>query len=335
MDYKLKEIKSYELVLSVTLDKSDLNGYLIEAQKHLANNLRLDGFRQGKAPLNIARDRLDKSQVLETAFNLAFRQSFADVLSKERLEVIETGNFQVKENSLQKLVYLISLTVFPEFKIKNYKNIKVTRRETEVSDGEIDKVIESIRKSKTNDGATPELTDEFAKSIGRFESVNELKASVSEGLKQEKEAGENQRIQTAILEKIAEDTKIDSPPVLVNRQLDQMMLDLDSDLHREGLELGLFLAKIKKTEEQLKEEWKPKAELLVRKALILKEIARLEKIEVSDEEAREKINEFLGNFPNLEEAEKNIDLAKLADQIKQILLNQKVLAFLEKQVASE
>lgn len=335
MNYNLKKSKAYELVLTINLDKSDLDHYLNEAQKYLANDLKLDGFRQGKVPLNVAKEKLDKNQVLETAFNLAFRQSFSEVLSKENLEVIETGDFQVKENSLQKLVYSVSLIVFPEFKIKDYKKIKVGKKETSVSEGEVDAVIESLRKSRVANGAAPELNDDFAKTLGRFDSIVELKANVSEGLKEEKEMRERTRVQAIILDKIAEDAKIDPPPVLVIRQLDQMMLDLDSDLHRQGMELSLFLAKIKKTEPRLREEWKAKAELLVKKALVLREIAKLEKIDVGEEEVKGKVQDFLGNFPDIAEAEKKIDLAKLADQIRQILLNQKVLMFLEKEAKLE
>ena len=335
MDYNLKKNKAYELVLTVDLDKTDLDRYLNEARKRLANDLKFDGFRQGKAPLEIAKDKLEPDRVLETAFNLAFRQSFAEVLSKEKMEVIETGDFKVKENSPERLVYSVSLTVFPEFKIKDYRNIKVDKKEVSVSEGEVDAVLESIKRSRTANGAAPELNDEFAKTLGRFDNVADLKKSVSEGLREEKEMRESQRVQSVVLDKIAEGAKVEPPPVLVVRQLDQMMLDLDSDLRRQGMEMSLFLAKIKKSSDRLKEEWKPKAELLVRKALILREIARLEKIDVGDEEVKIKINEFLGNFPDPAEMEKKIDLAKLADQIRQMLLNQKVLVFLEKEASAD
>lgn len=331
MNYSIKKNKSYELALTVDFDKADLEYYLNEARKYLANDLKLDGFRKGKVPLDIAKEKLDKNRVLETAFNLAFRKSFGEVLSKEKLEVIETGNFQVKKNSPQKLVYSVILTVFPEFEIKNYKNIKVDKKEISVSQIEVDEVAESIRKSRAANSRHPELNDDFAKSLGRFKDVQELKDSIEKGLKQEKEIKESQRIQAAILDKIAESARIEIPLILIDRQLDQMMLDLDADLHRQGMELGPYLAKIKKTREALRDEWKPKAETLAKKALILKEIAKKEKIEVGPEEVNGKVDQFLGSFMTPDEAQKNIDLPKLSDQIRQILLNQKVLAFLEKQ----
>lgn len=331
MNYQLKKIRSCEITLTVSLDKADLDHYLNEARKYLANDLKIEGFRRGKAPLDIAKDKLDKKQVLETAFDLAFKQSFADILVKEDMELIDAVGFQIKENSSEKVVYSVSLAIFPEFKLAGYKDIPVKRKIVSISEEEVGKTLEFIRNSKKANNVLPELNDDFAKSLGRFKDVKEVKDSIEKGLKQEKEMKESQRIQAAILGKIAESTKIEIPLILIDRQLDQMMLDLDADLHREGMELGPYLAKIKKTREALRDEWKPKAETLVKEALILKEIGKKEKIEVGPEEVKEKINQFLGNFTTPDEAQKNIDLPKLSDQIRQILLNQKVLAFLERQ----
>ncbi len=335
MKYDLKKIKSYELKLSVTLDKTDLDYYVSESEKRLANDLRLKGFRKGKAPPEIAKNKLNKKEVLETAFDFALRQSFADVLIKEKIELISTENLQVKENSLEKLVYSISLITFPEFKLADYHNIPVEKKEVSVSDQEVDQTLEFLRKSRTNDNGSPELNDDFAKNLGQFNSLRELKNSVSDGLKQEKETRESKRIQSTVLDKVAGNTKIEVPPLLIERQLDQMMLDLDADLHRQGLELGLFLAKINKSQDQLRGQWKAKAEILVKKALVLKEIAKIENIKVESEEVKEKINGLLQNFTGLEQVEKNTDLPKLTDQIHQILLNEKVLAFLEKGAGSD
>ena len=333
MIYNLKKIKSYELELSVTLDKSDLDYYIKEAQKYLANDLKIKGFRQGKVPAEIAKDKLDKKEVLETAFDIAFKQSFSDMLIKEKLDLINAGKFEIKENSAERVVYTVSLVVFPEFKLGSYKNIKIDKRSISISSKEIDKTIEFIRNSKKSNGIIPELNDDFAKGLGNFENLEQLRENISGGLKEEEEIKESQRVQSAILDEIANDTKVEIPPILIDRQLDQMMLDLDADLHGQGMELGLFLAKIKKTSDELRNEWKSKAGALVKKALILKEIAKKESIRVEPEEIKGKVEQFLGGFMNIGEAQKSIDLPKLSDQIRQILLNQKVFAFLEREAA--
>lgn len=332
MNYQINKIKSYEMNLIVTLDQKDLDHHLNEAKKHLANNLKIEGFRLGKAPLEITKDRLDKEEVLNTAFNFAFKQSFGDILIKEKIDLIDAGKFEVKENSPIRMTYSVSLTVFPEFKLADYKNIRVKKNEVFVSEEEIGKTLEFIRNSKKQNGVLlPELTNEFAKSLGQFRDLKQLNESVGEGLKEEKEIKESQRIQAFVLDKIAEATKIEVPPSLIDRQLDQMILDLDADLHRDGMELGLFLAKINKTQEELRNEWKPKAELLVKKALIMKKISKIEGIKIDPEEVKLKMGRFFQNFSTPDEIQKNIDLEKLTGQIEEILLNQKVLSFLEKE----
>jgi len=334
MKYNLKKNKSYLVNLVVTLDQNDLGHYLEEARKDLANNLRIRGFRKGRAPLEITKDKLNEGHVLNKALDLAMKQSFGEILTKEKIELVDAGSFEVKENSPNRMVYSILLTVFPEFKMADYKNIRIKKNDISVSEEEIDKTVEFIRNSKKQNGVLPEITDEFAKSLGQFKDLKEFRVSVGGGLEQEKQEKESQRIQTFILDKIAGSTKIEVPPLLVDRQLGQMVFDLDADLHRNGLELGLFLAKIKKTQDELKNEWRPKAEVLVKEALIIKEIAKREDMKVEPDEVRERLNQFLQNFATIEKVQKNIDLPGLASQIQQILLNQKVLAFLEKEAVS-
>ena len=332
MNYSIKKIKPYESNLVVTLNKDDLEHYLNEAGKNLANELKLDGFRKGKAPLEVAKDKLDSRALLSAAFDLAFKQSFADVLAKEKLELIDAGNLEVKENSSGRLIYSLRFTVFPDFELADYKNIRIKRNDIlPVSLEEIDKTLEFIRNSRKTNGAAPPLTDDFAKSLGRFENLEQLKDSISQGLKEEKEFRESRRIQGLVLDKIAEKTKVEVPPVLLEKQLDQLFLDLDADLHQQGLELGPYLAKIKKTAEDLRNEWRPKAEMLVKKSLLMREVAKKENIKVEPDEVRGKIDSFIGNLGIAGEMEKNIDLQKLAVQIEQLILNQKVLAFLEKE----
>ena len=334
MNYKIKKVKNYALELAVSFDKTDLDGYVFEAKKRLSNDLKIDGFRKGKAPLEISKDKLNPKEVLEIAFDLAFKQSFTDVLMKEKLELIDAGKFEIKENSPEKMSYKVSVTIFPEFKIGNYKNIKIDKKSVSVSQDEIDRALNFIRNSRKKDGSLPELNDDFAKTLGQFQTLEELKKSISEGIRQEKENNEVQRVQSFILDKVVQDTEVEIPSILLERQLEQMMLDLNTDLQQQGVEFGLFLAKIKKTKEELMNDWRAKAEILVKRALLLKEIAKKENIKIEEEEIKEKADGLLKGFPDIEQAEKNIDLPQLFSQIHQVLLNEKVLKFLEREAVS-
>ncbi len=194
-----------------------------------------------------------------------------------------------------------------------------------------------VAMKKVEDRIVPKLNDDFAKGLGSFSSLGELEASVKQGLTMEKEIKERDRTRLAILEKISSTTKTEVPPALVENRLDAMVRDLDGELHQKGMELGLYLAKIKKTQDELRRDWRVQAESQAKSGLIIRAIARAEKLKVSEEEANNElqivlqqyvINSQGGTGP---EALQNIDPEKLKSRIRDTLLNEKVFEFLEKQ----
>ena len=145
----------------------------------------------------------------------------------------------------------------------------------------------------------------------------------------EKESKEKERIRLAILDKIIENSKIEIPQRLLDRQLDQMIKGFDEDLHRQGLELGLYLAQIKKTQEELRKDWHGQALKQVKSTLILREVGSKEGINVGEEEVMLAMNDVLKNFRSVEEASKYLDLDNFKAKVRNKLLNEKILEFLE------
>lgn len=177
----------------------------------------------------------------------------------------------------------------------------------------------------------PSLNDEFAKSLGTFESLTALEESIKEGLLREKEIKEKERIRIELIEKVAQDSKIEIPEVLIEQELEKMTNELKTNITSLGLDFDKYLKEIKKTIEELRKNWQKQAEKRVVIALCLQVIAEKENIEVSDEEIKERINQDLKHYPNTEEVKKNIDLNALKEYAKAILRNEKVFELLEKQ----
>ena len=177
----------------------------------------------------------------------------------------------------------------------------------------------------------PELNDEFAKSLGDFASIDALKESVSDGLMEEKKIKEKQRIRIELIEKVADNSKIETPENLIDQELERMVEEFKFSTTGFGLDFDKYLQEIKKTVSELKKDWKNQAEKRVRIAVCLKAIAEKEKIEVEDSEVEAKINEELKKYPNIEEVKKNIDPTKLKEYTKNMLRNEKVLGLIEKE----
>lgn len=130
----------------------------------------------------------------------------------------------------------------------------------------------------------PEVNDEFAKAVGKFNSVAELKTSVSEGIKVEKDQKERDRLRLKFLEELGKSSKIDAPEMMIEKTLEKMEENFRS-----------MIASGKMTEAELKEKLRPRAKNNVETNLLLYKIAEIEKIDYDSKRGvdNEKIFEYL------------------------------------------
>ncbi|KKS25151.1 MAG: Trigger factor [Candidatus Yanofskybacteria bacterium GW2011_GWA1_44_21] len=179
----------------------------------------------------------------------------------------------------------------------------------------------------------PDVTDDFVKTLGDFDGVESLKRNIREGLEVEKRSKERQRVRLKILDYIIGQNKFDVPEILLNRQLDRMIEGFDGDLHRNGLELGPYLAHIGKTQDDLRQEWRKDAERQVKISLVIQAMAKKEKLKPSESEVEGAIQEAIQTATLRGEIDKNmpLNLEAIRENISSALLNEKVLQYLETQ----
>jgi len=179
----------------------------------------------------------------------------------------------------------------------------------------------------------PELNDEFVQTLGMFQKVEDLKKSIEKGLKTEGDEREKSRVRVELLTQIIDKNKIEVPEVMINRQLDNMVQGFDAELHQRGMELGPYLAHMKKTQEDLRNDWKSQASKQVKMDLALRAIAKKEKIVVGDSDVQQQLEAALEQFSkqgSSPEDLKQIDMERTKAKIYGNLLNEKVFAFLLK-----
>lgn len=180
----------------------------------------------------------------------------------------------------------------------------------------------------------PEINDDFARSLGRFADLVELKENVRAGLTQEKEMKASQGTRLEILDNIISQSKIEVPESLLANQLDAMVADFDHTLHGKGLELGLYLAKIGKTQEELKNGWTKDAEKQVKRSLVLRKLAKDHKIEASQEEIEAMASQVVQSaIASGEAIQADIDPVKMKENIESRIVNEKALEYIESHCA--
>ncbi|MCD6528324.1 trigger factor [bacterium] len=176
----------------------------------------------------------------------------------------------------------------------------------------------------------PEITDEWAQSLGKFEDLDSLKKSIKEGILLEKEQAESQRLRREILEKIVQATEVQLPEILIKREKEQILANIKEGVNK-TLQISFqdYLRQIKKTQEELEASLKGEAEKRVKEFLVLREIEKRENIKAEEEEVKEEINKILRHYFDPKKAEKELDPEKLKLYAERIVKNEKIFQTLE------
>lgn len=139
----------------------------------------------------------------------------------------------------------------------------------------------------------PELTDEFAQSIGEYENLQALEQDIRSSLEQRAEDNYITDYNDQILDAILDMTTLKYPPQMVESEIDNVIFQLERRLSNQGLDMDLYLKTREMDEEGLREEARPVAESRVKRSLILLEVARQEEIDVSENELQEETERTL------------------------------------------
>jgi trigger factor len=151
----------------------------------------------------------------------------------------------------------------------------------------------------------PELNDDFAKTTGQFETLEELTESLKTDLENRSKAEYEDEYFVELIDKIKAGATIKYPPQVVEHEAEHVIDDLRQRLAQQGLDLETYFKMRQTTQEQfLEEEAKPVAIKRLERSLILDQLARDEKIEVDEGSLQ---NEFGQTLTELQYQGLNLD----------------------------
>ncbi len=145
---------------------------------------------------------------------------------------------------------------------------------------------------KTVRGTTfPELDDEFAKSVGAGETLEELRDLLKQNLEAESLSEYDDEYFSEVIEKIKEKATIKYPPQVLDRETEYVLQDIKQRLSQQGMEFEAYL-KMQDTDlaKFTEEEARPVAQKRLERSLIFDELARLEGIEVDEKDLESEFN---------------------------------------------
>ena len=190
------------------------------------------------------------------------------------------------------------------------------------------KVLFKIKVKEIKTLSLPELTDDFARSLGaEFKDLETLKAKIREQLVEKEEKRIDLDLKKRLLEKICDSVDFELPESLVESEIRYGIETTKQNLER----IGSSMEKVGLTEEKLREEVRPASEKRVKQLLILGEIARQKDLSISEEELSEgfkEMGEKLGQDPEM--LRRYYEGGQLVDAFREKLLEEKTLNYLLK-----
>lgn len=177
----------------------------------------------------------------------------------------------------------------------------------------------------------PELNDAFAKQAGKFESVAELQTQVAKNIQQEMEQEKDMAFERALIEElIGRSTFGDIPELLINGELEKMIGELKEEVTRQGgIEFDDYLKNIKKSVDDLKQEFRPQAEHRVKSALVIRQVAVKEQITADPAMVEEEVQSTLKMYAQTPDILERIDSDDYRDYVRNLQVNRKVVELLK------
>jgi len=328
-----EENKNAELEIAAQIESATLNRFRTKVISELQHETTLHGFRHGHIPENILVSKIGEMAILERSAEKALAENLPTILREQSAKIIGRPEITItkiaKDNPLE---FKIKIPIMPKIELPDYKELAKKENKNkpdkiEVEEKEIDAAVVHVIKDRykiKGDEKIPELTDAVAKEIGNFENAETFKKILREHISKDKERQSKEKNRLKISESILQPTNFPISANLMDEELHMMESQFKSDLEKMNLKFDDYLAKAKKTREDILKEWRPEAEKSVRLRLVLREIAQKENIKNSEEEIKKEVDHIL-------EHHKDADPHRIESYVEEALRNEKVFQFLEGQ----
>lgn len=172
----------------------------------------------------------------------------------------------------------------------------------------------------------PELDDDMVKDSTEFDTVDEYKADVKKKLEEANEKHADSEVEAKIFDKVIENMTAEIPQVMFDNRVNEMIGELEQRLAPQGISLDLYMQYTGQTIDTVKKAYAEQAEKQVKLRLALEKIAKLENIEVTEDELKAEFDKLaetykldvdqIKQFIHDDDLKKDIAVGKAVDLIK-------------------
>lgn len=340
-EVEIKKLPGSRIEIRTSITAEEFGATRKKAIEHISEGVELPGFRKGHVPEKVILAKIGEGALLEEMAEIAISKAYPKIIVDEKIDALGRPEVHITKIAHgNPLEFTITTAVFPEIVLPDYKKIagKVGKKKDAVivTDEDVNKTIEQIRRMKGQQDAMrdkkefdeslplPEIDDAFVKTLGDFHSVDDLKNKLRENILKEKERAEEDKRRIAIMDAIADGTKVEIPDIIIEQETKRMEDELSADIARMGLDFEGYLKQVGKTKEEMHVAWRPDATKRAKIQMIIGKIADAEKLEPEPSVLERDVQELRARYPDAPED-------RIRGYIHMLLTNEKVFTLLTAQ----
>ncbi|PIT90233.1 MAG: trigger factor, partial [Candidatus Komeilibacteria bacterium CG10_big_fil_rev_8_21_14_0_10_41_13] len=145
--------------------------FLAKAAARLSKDVKIEGFRPGKAPFDVVKGQVGEMNIYQEALDEIVSYFYYQAVTSEDIQAVSQPKINIEKMAPgNPIVFKAIVGLLPEVKLGDYKSVKIKKEEARVEDKEVNKVLEDLRKMQ----AKEVLTDRQAKKGDRIEADFEV-----------------------------------------------------------------------------------------------------------------------------------------------------------------
>jgi trigger factor len=404
-----------QVFLRIELEQTEVDKSLEQSYRRLVKQVKIPGFRQGKAPRAVLERYTGKDGLLEDALNDLLPEVYEQALKEQQIEALANPKIEIVQT--EPVIFTAVVPLKPIVELGDYHSLKLTPEKVEVTKDQVDSVIEQLRRqhgtwepverpvafddlvtmdvesqvedkpfisqpgaqyqvmpnqpapvpgfadqlvgmkvgeekefklklpedyptaelagkeagfkvkvSEVKQQQLPKLDSEFARLVStEFKTMAALRKQLAKNLRFQAEQRAKEEFEEKVVDAVVDLSKVEFPPVLVEAEIERLLEQQASWLQQSGLALEEYLSRIKKTEDELREETRPVAVKRVTRSLVLNKVAEAEKIEVTDQEITADLEKLVQGAEDKAEMKERISSPQVRGSMEQLLATQKTV----------
>ncbi len=187
----------------------------------------------------------------------------------------------------------------------------------------------TIKVKDIKEKVLPSLTDEWASEVSEFETLDELRQDIRQKVESRKDYAAEQRFRSLAVQAAVENAVLELPDVVLQEQAQEMAADFAQSLATQGGDIRSYLEATGISAEQLIADMKPQAARNVKTGLVLDAVAKVEGIEVNEEELRAAVQQMAAaTQTDPEKLEENLRKSERLEPVRWQVLREKAADFI-------